>query len=84
MYSAIVSAFYLKYYFFSLKIIVISSRSKSAMFSGVLPRQSEGTKKFAKSEPTSGARAALMTGGTYGKNGPESKRVKEKGWGRQQ
>lgn len=51
------------------------------MFSDVLPRQSEGTKKFAKSETTSGARAALMAGGTYGKNGPESKRVKENGAG---
>lgn len=47
----------------------------------VLPRQSEGKKKFAKSEATSGARAALMAGGTYGKNSPESKQVKVNGEG---
>lgn len=45
----------------------------------VVPRQSEGEEKFAKSETTSGARAALMVAGTYGKNGPESKQVKVNG-----
>lgn len=45
----------------------------------VVPRQSEGEEKFAKSETTSRARAALMVAGTYGKNGPESKQVKVDG-----
>lgn len=45
----------------------------------VVPRKSEGKQKFAKSEATSGARAALMVAGTYGKDSPESQEVKVSG-----
>lgn len=48
-------------------------------FQMVVPRQSEGKEKFAKSETTSGARAAQMAAGTYGNNSPESKQVKVNG-----
>lgn len=45
----------------------------------VVPRKSEGKQNVAKSEATSGARAALTVAGTYGKNRPESQWVKVSG-----
>lgn len=48
-------------------------------FQMVAPRWSEDEEKFAKSETTSGARAALKDAETYGENGSESKWVKVNG-----